>query len=79
MALLLRALALRRVHQAGIDISMQRMLGELESIREVINVFPRKRSRKVSRRQTVLTKTSEVQDRLMDIFELNKPQNHYLG
>ena len=78
-ALLLRALALRRVHQAGINISIKRLLGELESIREVINVFPRKRGQKVHRRQTVLTKTSEVQDRLMDLFELNKPQNDSLG
>jgi transposase len=79
MALLLRALALRRVHQAGINISMKRLLGELESIREVINMFPRKRGQKAARRQTVLTKTSEVQDRLMDLFELNKPQNGSLG
>ena len=81
-ALLLRALALRRVHQAGINISIKRLLGELESIREVINVFPRKRGQKVHRRQTVLTKTSEVQDRLMDLFELNKSnksQNDSLG
>ena len=79
VALLLRALALRRVHQAGINISMKRFLGELESIREVINVFPRKRGQKAHRRQTVLTKTSEVQDRLMDLFELNKSQNDSLG
>jgi hypothetical protein len=52
---------------------MKRFLGELESIREMINVFPRKRGQQAHRRQTVLTKTSEVQDRLMDLFELNKP------
>jgi len=79
VALLLRALVLRRVHQAGIDISMARLLGELESIREVINVYPRKRGQKAARQQTVLTKTSEVQDRLMDLLGLARAENDSLG
>ena len=43
LALLMRGLLLRRVQQAGTDISMKRLLQELDSIREVINVYPRKR------------------------------------
>jgi transposase len=39
IALLLRALAFRRVRQAGLRPSMKRMLSELNSIREVVNIW----------------------------------------
>ena len=80
VAMLLRGLALRRVHRAGIDISMKRLLGELEAIREVINVYPRKRGQRTARQQTILTKTSELQDRLLSILGLTKPKERtFLG
>ncbi len=41
--MLLRVLLLRCIRQAGIDISVKRLLRELQEIREVINVYPRKR------------------------------------
>ena len=46
IAVLLRGLLLRRIRGAGIDISMKRLLRELEDIREVINVYPRKRGQR---------------------------------
>jgi transposase len=79
IALLLRALAYRRVRRAGLKISMKRMLSELNAIREVVNVYPRKRRQKVERQQTVLTKTSEIQQRLISILELGKEPNSVLG
>lgn len=79
VAILLRGLALRRVHRARIDISMKRLLAELDGIREVINVYPRKRSRQTTRQQTVLTKTNELQDRLLSVLGLNKPAEAILG
>jgi transposase len=69
MAALLRALTLQRLRRAGMNISMRRMLRELSGIREVINVFPAKR-RKPQRTQTVLSKTNEVQRRMLEILEL---------
>lgn len=58
---------------------MQRLLAELDGIREVINVYPRKRSRQTTRQQTVLTKTNQLQDRLLSVLGLNKPAEAILG
>jgi len=79
IAILLRGLLLRRVRRAGIDISMKRLLRELEDIREVINVYPRKRGQRAARQQTVLSKTNELQDHLLPILALHKPEEHVLG
>jgi transposase len=79
VAMLLRGLLLRRVHQAEIDISMKRLLAELETIREVINIYPRRRGQRTAAHQTVLTKTSELQDRLLSALALTKPEEHSLG
>lgn len=80
IALLLRALAYRRVTtRAGVLISMKRMLSELKGIREVVNVFPKKRGQKMERRQTVLTKTSELQQKLISALELEAELKSVLG
>jgi len=70
IALLLRALLYRRVRQAGLEISLPRMLSELDGIREVVTIFPRQRRRKIERRHTVLTKTSDLQQRLLSTLEM---------
>lgn len=69
IAVLLRTLILRRLRGAGMKISMQRMLKELRDIRQVVNVHPAKR-RKRRRTQAVLSKTNEVQRRIMQVLEL---------
>ena len=79
VAILLRGLLLRRVHRAKIDISMKRLLAELHGIREVINVYPRKRNQRTAHQQTVLTKTSELQERLLSILGLSRPEEAILG
>jgi len=79
LALLLRALALRRAAQAGISISMNRFLSELNGIREVINIYPRKRRQKTERRQSVLTKTSKIQERIMAALGLDRESHRVLG
>jgi transposase len=79
IALLLRALTYRRVRRAGLKLSMKRMLSELNAIREVVNIYPRKRGQKVERKQTVMTKTSELQQKLISILELEKEPNALLG
>jgi transposase len=78
-ALLLRALMLRRVRSNGLDISMKRLLRELDSIHEVVNVYPRKRREKTQRRQSVLSRMSELQQRLVTILELQKEESRLLG
>ncbi len=72
-------MALRRVRQAGLSKSMPRFLSELDTIREVITVYPKKRGGKTTTRQTVLTKTSELQDRILEILGLSKEEMGVLG
>lgn len=72
IALMLRAVALRRAEQAGVKISMGRFLSELDDIREVINIYPSTRGQKKHRTQAVLTKPSEIQARLMDALSLEQ-------
>jgi transposase len=78
IAVLLRALLWRRVRQAGMPISLKRLLGELENIREVVNIYPKRG--KGERRQTVLSKRNEVQERLLSILGLaDGAKNDRLG
>lgn len=74
IALMLRAVALRRVEQAGLILSMGRFLSELDTIREVINIYPRKRGQKEHRKQAVLTKPSEIQARLLEALSLEQEE-----
>jgi len=70
IALLLRALMLRRVHAAGVTISMARLLTELDGIREVITIYPSKRRRESGPRRSVITKTSPLQQQLISILQV---------
>ncbi len=79
IALLLRALLLRRVKQAGLQLSMKRVLSELDAIQEVVNIYPRKRRQKIERKQAVLSKTSELQEELLSILAIRKEENGILG
>lgn len=79
LATLLRGLLLRRVERAGIKISLKRLFRELEGIREVINVYDRNRGKGTARRQTVLTKTNEIQDQILSALDLTRPEKRGLG
>jgi len=79
IALLLRALMLRRVKDAKINISMKRLLSELDHMRQVVNIYQKKRGQKTERRQAVLSKTSELQDKLIDILKLETDEKPLLG
>jgi hypothetical protein len=58
---------------------MKRILQELDTIREVINVYPRKRGQKMERRQSVLSKLSDTQGQLISILKLKYKKNSVLG
>ena len=79
IALLLRAMMWRRVKAAKIHLSMKRLLSELHNMRQVINIYPKKRQQKTERRQAVLSRTSELQDKLVDVLGLKEDQNALLG
>jgi transposase len=71
IAQLLRALLLRRVRQAGVKLSLKRLLAELGGIREVVNIYPR-RGKKAPDQQTVLSRRSKLQSRLTTILGLEE-------
>ena len=79
IALLIRALMFRRVEKAGLRLSMKRILKELDTIREVINIYKKKRGQKEERKQAVLSKVSDAQQQLMSILQLKQEENSVLG
>ena len=79
IALLIRALMFRRVRENGLNLSMKRVLKELDAVREVVNIYPRKRRQKTERKEAVLSKTSDVQEQLMSILLLKQEKNSILG
>lgn len=79
LALMLRSVALRRIRHAGMELSMKRFLTELRGIREVVNIYPPKGRPKKERRQSVLTKCSEVQEQIQAILDLKFDKESVLG
>lgn len=71
IAVLLRALIQRRAAQAGMPMPMNRLLAELDGIREVVNVYRRRPRAREPRQQTVLTRMNEVQERLVKLLGLD--------
>ena len=69
IAVLLRALLLRKVVSVGIEISMKRMLEELENIKEVVNIYPKKGKKKEGR-ESILSKPSDIQAILIKVLDL---------
>ena len=75
IAVLMRALLWRRVRQAGLKVSMKRLLEELEQIQQVINFFPGKHPGKSATEQPVPTRRNAIQDKLVEILGLNPLQS----
>jgi hypothetical protein len=72
IAQLLRALLLCRVRAAGVKISRKRLLAELGSIREVINIHASKKGPKPGPQQTVLSRRTNLQLRLTNLLGLEE-------
>jgi len=72
IALLLRALAYRRLRKAGIPVSMKRMLTALSEIKQIVNVFSPKRKGRAEKRQNVFTRTTELQQRMLEVLDLER-------
>lgn len=72
LALLLCSLLRRNLHQAGISLSVGRLLDELGGIREVTNLYesaPRSRKPVVTR---TLSRLSDTQRQLYDVLQLDR-------
>jgi transposase len=70
IALLLRAMVGRQVREAGVHLPLKRLWAELEQVREVINVYEGRGARHPPARQTVLSKLTAVQERLVEVLGL---------
>jgi transposase len=70
LSLLLRALIMKRVEEAEIFISVNKLHERLSDIREVMNVF-RRRNKKQST-QSVVSKMDEVQKKLFNLFKMKQ-------
>jgi transposase len=79
VAQLLRSVMWRRVQRGGLNLSVRQMLSELDAIREVINIYPKQRKSVAQPQQTVLTRMSKLQQRLVSILGLEAEQHHALG
>jgi transposase len=67
---LLRGVMHRRIQQAGVQISLPRLVTELGDIREVVSFYPQKRRRATVSSRTVLSKRSELQEKLLSILQI---------
>ena len=70
--------AYRRVRKFGIKISMKRMLNELADIKEIMVVYAGNKKKK-TRYQVVQSKTSELQQSLLSILNIQKEKKPILG
>lgn len=70
VALLLRAMVGRQAREAGVDLPLSRLWAELEQVREVVNVYEAKGTRKAPVRQAVWSKLTPTQERLTEVLRL---------
>jgi len=76
-AVLLRALLWRRVRQAGLKVSMKRLLDELEQIQQVINFFPGRHPGQSVVEQLVPTRRNATQEKLVEILGLKPTETAF--
>jgi len=70
LSLLIRALIMKAVKEAELEMSMNKLHRELSGIREILNIFSA--GKKKESRHSVVSKMNEVQKKLFDTFEMNK-------
>jgi transposase len=79
IALLLRAMVGRQVREAGMDLPLSRLWAELEQVREVVNVYAGRGTRKPPAQQRVLSKLTELQERLVEVLGLRGESGPFRG
>ena len=70
LSLILRALIMKRIQEASMPMSMNKLHEKLSGIREVLNVFPKRKGKQST--QSVLSKMDEVQMYLFDLFKMEQ-------
>jgi hypothetical protein len=69
-ALMIAHLMRRHADHAGLHLSVRELLDQLAGIQETVLIYPSTRGRPKARR--MLTETNPTQDRLIQIFDLNR-------
>lgn len=70
LSLILRSLIMKRIREASMPMSVNRLHEKLSGIREVLNVFPKRKDKQTT--QSVVSKMDEIQQRLFDLFGMEK-------
>jgi hypothetical protein len=70
LALQLAHLMRRHARQNGLDISVRELLAHLAGIQETVLIYPSTGGRPKARR--MLTETTTTQDKLIEIFDLDR-------
>ena len=70
LSLILRSLIMKRIQEASMPMSVNHLHERLSGIREVLNVFPKRKNKQTT--QSVVSKMDEVQQRLFDLFRMEK-------
>lgn len=70
LSLLIRALLMKKTQEAGISMSMNKLHENLLGIREVLNIFPKEKSKQTI--QSVVTKMDGVQKKLFELFKMER-------
>jgi transposase len=70
LSLILRALIMKKVQEASMPMSMNKLHEKLSGIREVLNVFSKRKGKQST--QSVVSKMDEVQLRLFDLFKMEQ-------
>ncbi len=76
IAVLWRALMMRRLAQAGLPLSVQRAYAELKKIKQVINLLPKRRGQTKASQQVVFTEMSRLQNQILDALDLQAEITH---
>jgi transposase len=75
LALLFTSLLYREANRAGINISQMKLMEKLKEIHQVLHIYPsRGKGRKTPKPQMMLSERDETQQKLCDLFQLEKYQ-----
>jgi transposase len=70
LSLILRSLIMKRIKEASMPMSVNQLHEKLSGIREVLNVFPKRKDKHTT--QSVVSRMDEIQQRLFDLFGMEK-------
>ena len=73
ITMLMRALMIMKTRENNINLSLGRLHEKLKGIKQVINIYPKKKGKgnKKERKTRTLTQMDEIQEKLFELFRMN--------